>query len=164
MRSLAALLFAFFAAATTTSVTSAQSARLDRYDGQWLDHYAPYGMDFVPDGGRVFVWVNMAPVGERVDFSMLASDIERRNGVSLTAWVRGYHERDVSVPFRTSIAKVHFDCRRGTWQELSMSTYSANGRSLTTSNTLMPIERAVPGSQSYRWLEFACGVGAALGR
>lgn len=144
----------------------AQSASSDiaGFDREWLLRYAPYGADFVPTGDRVVVWVNMAKVGERVDHSILGSDLQRRDGYSLTTWIRGYHKRDTRVGFRTSIANVHFDCRQGTWQELSMTTFSASGKALSHSNKVQPKEGAIPGSQAYLWLEFACGTGAGRPR
>jgi hypothetical protein len=144
----------------------AQSASSDiaGFDREWLLRYAPYGADFVPTGDRVVVWANLAKVGERIDFSILGSDLERRDGYSLTTWIRGDHIRDKRVKFRTSIASVHFDCRQGTWQELSMTTFSASGKALSHSSEAQPKERAIPGSQAYRWLEFACGTGAGRPR
>ena len=164
MKSVVLGLSLLFANGSVAGLAQSASSDIAGFDREWLLRYAPYGADFVPTGDRVVVWVNMAKVGERVDHSILGSDLQRRDGYSLTTWIRGYHKRDTRVSFRTSIANVHFDCRQGTWQELSMTTFSASGKALSYSSEVQPKEAAIPGSQAYIWLEFACGTGAGRPR
>lgn len=133
-------------------------------DGEWIQRFAPYGIDLVPTADSVVAWVNMAKVGKEIDFSILASDLMRRNNRFLTTYIRSDHERDNRVPYRTGIARVSFDCSSASVQILSWATYDAKGEALSSSDEARAAFTAMPGSQSYRWLEFACGVGAGRPR
>lgn len=115
---------------------------------------APFGFDVTPDST---VWLNMAKVGQQVDYTVRARDFLDRELPYVTVWIRGYHRRDPNVKYRESKMQVSLDCQRSTYSISYTATYKADG-SLWSENKpyraqSMPI---VPGTQGANWQRFIC--------
>lgn len=120
-----------------------------------LEGKAPYGFDVTPNDGAV--WLNMAPVGAPVDYSVKASDFLKRSATHPEVWIRGYHKRDSSVPYRVSLHRIVLDCAAETYRVSYLITYRADGaierEQQASAYRSIPI---VPGSQAGNWHRFIC--------
>ena len=126
---------------------------LKQFPDGWLAEKAErYGMDITLDGK---IWINMDTYGDEVDYSVAASDLLQAQGTYRTAWIRGYHARDESLPYSESKRLLHLDCRRARFSEELVVYYDGDGKLLESYG---PTESrpVVPGSLAAQWMRFIC--------
>lgn len=122
----------------------------------WALERGPYGVDVTPDGS---VWINVAPLGTRADYAVLADDVRRQESTSprwRSFWVRGYHRRDPSVRYRESKAQYTINCEDRTISTNMWVAYRADGSTHSTWRGPSASEPIVPGSMGVRFQRIVC--------
>lgn len=144
-------------ASTVATQSAAQTPTQDAFgvpDG-WLTSM-PYGFDVTVDSPNLIAWVNVAPVGGRDDYGILATDLYSATGQYRTVWIRGYHARNPDVKYRETKAKYQFDCTRMELTQLYRVAYRPDRQVLFTEAYPSRTEPVVPGSLGSAWIKLVC--------
>lgn len=128
--------------------------RIGKFPKNWVARKAfKYGLDITPDGR---MWFNSDTYGDTVDYGVSADDLWTASGRYRKAWVRGYHKRDPSVPYRESLQLVHADCLAKRWGLEMTIHYDADGRMMDQHSGPWNWEPVVPRTYAETWHNAIC--------
>jgi hypothetical protein len=129
-------------------------ARITKFPKDWVVRRASrHGLDVTPDGR---MWFNADEYGDTVDYGVSADDLWSATGRFRKAWVRGYHKRDTSVPYRESLQLIHADCATQKWGSEMVVHFDADGKMLDQSSGPWEWEPVVPRTYAETWHSMIC--------
>lgn len=128
--------------------------RIGKFPKEWVARKASkYGLDVTSDGR---MWFNSDTYGDTVDYGVSADDLWTVSGRYRQAWVRGYHKRDPSVPYRESLQLIHADCLQKRWGSEMVIHYDADGKMIHQDGGAWNWEPVVPRTYAETWHEAIC--------
>lgn len=136
------------------SALSPFEREISKYPKDWVERRAALnGMDVTPDGR---IWFNSDFYGDEVDYGVAAGDLWNASGRFRKAWVRGYHRRDTSVPYRESLQLIHADCLENRWGWEMIVHYDADGKMMDQFADVVRWEPVVPRTYADNWHDMIC--------
>lgn len=127
---------------------------LAKYPKGWIEKMSSEnGLDITPDGK---LWLNADYYGDEVDYGVSAEDVWLASGRFRKAWVRGYHLRDTSVPYRESMRLVHADCLEKRWAVEGVYYYGADKKLMDADELVPQWTYVIPRTYAESWFDMIC--------